>query len=39
MTLSAAITQIAGLVVLNFPVNIFINAKETNAKAIPLEIE
>ena len=38
-TLSAAITQIAGLVSLNFPVQILIAAYETNAKAIPFEIE
>ena len=36
ITLSVAITHIAGEVVENFPVNILINAYDTNAKAIPL---
>ena len=36
ITLRIAITHIAGEVDENLPVNIFINAYETNAKAIPL---
>ena len=36
ITLSTAITHIAGEVLENLPVNILIKAYETNAKAIPL---
>ena len=35
-TLNIAITHIAGEVLANLPVNIFIRAYETNANAIPL---
>ena len=38
ITLRIATTHIAGEVLENFPVNIFIKAYETNAKAIPLLI-
>ena len=37
-TLNIAITHIAGEVVENFPVNNFIKAYDTNARAIPLLI-